>query len=180
MITTIALLIAGLLLLLLGRKIYWLFVGLVGFAAGYFIATNYIPGIPENLVVLVAIGVGLVGLLLAKFVQRFAMALAGFIAGGYLLMMLVASLELDNALMTNLAFIVGGVLGAVFLNILLDWALILLSSGVGSYLALEALGADLGGWVRMVTMLVIAFTGVAIQSAAWHREQGKEKKKNGD
>ncbi len=95
MSTTITL-ILGALLLVLGRKLFWLFVGALGFLAGMSLAQNYLGGQSENVVLIAGIVCGLLGVVLAIFLQRVAIAAAGFFAGGYFVMNVAGILSWNN------------------------------------------------------------------------------------
>ena len=88
--------IIGLAVLLFGRHLFWLFVAVAGFVLGVMIAPQLLPGQPDWLILLVALVLGLVGLLLAVVVQQIAIALAGFIFGGYALLSLLAAVGLSE------------------------------------------------------------------------------------
>jgi hypothetical protein len=70
----------GICLLTLGRKLFWLFVALIGFEAGTYIAARVFTQQPEWVVLVFAIVVGIIGALLAIFLQTVVIAGAGFIA----------------------------------------------------------------------------------------------------
>lgn len=61
--------IEGIALLTLGRKLFWLFVGLIGFEAGTQFAGRMFVAMPEWMTLLIAIAVGLLGAILAIFLQ---------------------------------------------------------------------------------------------------------------
>ena len=71
-------------LLFFGRRAFWLFVAGAGFVAGLSLANRILQG-PEAIGVIIGIGIGLLAALLAVFVQRFAISLASFLVGGYML-----------------------------------------------------------------------------------------------
>jgi hypothetical protein len=73
--------IGGIALLIMGRRLYWLFVGLIGFVVGALLSQQFFSAQPEWMSVLVALGFGVAGALLAVFLQGIAIAAAGFIAG---------------------------------------------------------------------------------------------------
>jgi hypothetical protein len=75
-------LLAGIALLLAGRRLFWLFVGVVGFFAGLRFALQVL-GPRADLRWIVALAAGLLGIVLAIALQRLAVALAGFFVGGY-------------------------------------------------------------------------------------------------
>src|SRR6476661_9326781 len=74
--------IIGAAILLFGRKLFWLFVAALGFAVGLEIAVYFMKDPPQWMLLLVGLGCGVVGALLAILVQKIAVAVAGFIAGG--------------------------------------------------------------------------------------------------
>ena len=49
----------GLLMVIMGRQLYWLFVGGIGFIFGILIATNYYSGYSDWVTVFIALGEGL-------------------------------------------------------------------------------------------------------------------------
>ena len=63
-------LVLGLLLLLLGRRLFWLFIAVAGFVLGVEAAPFVLPHATELFTLLVAIVLGISGALLAIFVQR--------------------------------------------------------------------------------------------------------------
>jgi hypothetical protein len=69
---TVLQIVAGIGLLVLGRKLFWLFVSGIGFVAALALASRFLGGMPEWLQILLAVGVGLVGALVAIFLQKAA------------------------------------------------------------------------------------------------------------
>ena len=124
--------VLGVILLLLGRKLFWFFVGVIGFVTGVLLATQYLHGQPEWVILIIALIAGVLGALLAGLVERVAVEIVGFLGGGYIALGLLGLLKLGNGQFSWLPFLVGGVIGALLVAVLLDWALILLSSLEGS------------------------------------------------
>src|SRR6185503_10713713 len=79
--TRVVLALVGVALLVAGRRLFWLAVGALGFIAGYQAMERWGTGLPHSAALVVAVAVGVVGLVLAIFVQRVAVALAGFFLG---------------------------------------------------------------------------------------------------
>src|SRR5215212_4583114 len=118
--------IVGAAILLFGRKLFWLFVAALGFAVGLEIAAYFMKEPPHWMMLLVALGCGVVGALLAILLQKVAIAVAGFIAGGRIAWALAGAFFVDHAHYRGITFLVGGILGAFLLLALFDWVLILL------------------------------------------------------
>jgi hypothetical protein len=162
--TPVVALVVGVLLLLFGRRLFWLFVGVVGFVAGWHFALQTWHKPPEGGVILLAIVCGVLGLILALLVQKVAVALAGFAIGwsacawllGWQMMMLKPGQMLVLAVV--------GVVAALLALLVFDFALILYSSVAGAALIVEHVHLDLGGTARLVVLVVLAVIGIAVQS----------------
>lgn len=154
--------LVGVALLFFGRRAFWLFVAGAGFVAGLSLANRILQG-PEAVGVIIGIGIGLLAALLAVFVQRFAIGLAGFLVGGYLAIQVLPMLNLEGGWVSLLvAFIIGGIIGVILVGVFLDWALISLSSLAGASLVTDAL--NLGGGLGMVVFVILIVIGVVFQA----------------
>ena len=159
----------GIALLFLGRKMFWLFVGGFGFLAASTLASRFLHAQAEWLVILLALGAGVVGALLAIFLQRLAIGLGGFLAGGYLVVAAMELIHFDAGGWTWLAFILGGVIGALLITGLFDWTLIFLSTFAGASLIIRALNLE---FLYSALILVAAsIIGVLVQSRLRKQEK---------
>jgi hypothetical protein len=152
--------LAGILLLFVGRRLFWLFVGLLGFVAGITFATQYFSNQPSWMLLAIALICGLVGILLAVFLQKLAIAIGGFLAGGLFLQSFVQALGWNIAPL--IPFIAGGILGAILLLAVFDWALIFLSSITGAILISRAL--PLQSPLDLITFVVLLVIGIFVQA----------------
>jgi uncharacterized protein DUF4203 len=124
----------GAVVLFFGRRLFWLCVAAVGFAAGMEVAPQLIHEPSPVLQLTVALFLGFIGAFLALLLQKVAIAVAGFLAGGKLAMALVAAFISEGARYPGITFIVGGIIGAILLLSVFNWALIVMSAVVGAYL----------------------------------------------
>jgi len=156
----------GAVLLTLGRKLFWLFVAGVGFAVGMFITPLLLSDAPQGVTLAVAVALAVLGAVLAITLQKIAIGLVGFVAGGLIALWLLRALGLDLGSMQWLAFIGGGILGALLLATLFDWGLILLSSLVGANLVVSGVGGliSLPENLLPIIFLVVFGLGVLIQA----------------
>ncbi|MCO6435473.1 MAG: DUF4203 domain-containing protein [Phycisphaerae bacterium] len=152
--------VLGLLVLLLGRRLYWIMVGISGFLAGSEFAQQFLADWAPWSRFLVAIGAGAIGVVLAIFAQRIAFAVLGFYGGGFIALVLTRSTAGDNAQLAW--FILAGLAGAIIAAAVMDWAIILLTSFAGAS-AIVA-GLALGPAFQAVLLLILAALGIAIQS----------------
>jgi hypothetical protein len=159
----------GAILLILGRKFFWLFVGILGFIAGLGLAERVLVGRPQWVILLVALVAGFIGAGVAIFLQRLAIALAGFLAGGYILIHALTLLGIDSGNLYWILFVVGGIIGAILVTLLFDWALIVLSSITGANLIIEALRLTLPN--RIWLFLLLALVGIIIQAVLMQRDR---------
>ncbi len=175
-------LILGAVLLVAGRKLFWLFVGIVGFVAGYSFALQYLHLRPGGAQLVVALVAGVIGVLLAIFAQKIAIAIAGFLVGAYLAEEVLGvalapsaghALSTIGHLSSGQAIIVlaVGVLAALLAVGLFDLALIVLSALAGAGLVSDAL--QLGGSLRLVLFVVLACIGMAVQTGWSRRSRGR-------
>jgi hypothetical protein len=106
------------------------------------------------------------GALLAITLQKIAIGLVGFIAGGLIALWLLRALALDPGAIQWLVFIGGGILGALLLAALFEWGLILLSSLVGANLLVSGAGGliTLPANLLPIIFLVVFGLGVLIQA----------------
>jgi uncharacterized protein DUF4203 len=157
----------GAVILLFGRRLFWLCVAAVGFAAGFEIAPQLIHE-PSTLVMLAfAITLGFIGALLAMFLQKIAIAIAGFLAGGKLAVAIAVAFLVHPAQYFWITFLIGGIVGAILLLVLFDWALIALSSVVGAYLILNAFSLPASG--TSILFIALVAIGVIVQVTSMRR-----------
>ena len=151
---------AGLVLLFLGRRLFWLFVGLLGFLAGITFGAQVFSNQPYWLLWIIAIGCGLVGIFLAFFLQRLAIGIAGFLAGGFCVATVVQAMgwSLDPIF----SYLIGGVLGAILLSMVFDWALIFFSSVTGALLVTKSIPIQPS--ILWLVFLALVIVGIFFQA----------------
>jgi len=152
----------GVLLLTFGRRLFWLFVGSLGFIAGLQMAEQSLSAHPLWVIWVVALIFGLAGALLALFFQGFAIVIGGFAAGSAIAAHLAVFFRLAPS---AILLLMGGFFGAMLLYFLFDWALIVLSSMVGATLLVAEIS-----WSQQVEMVIYGvFVGVGIvfQTLLW-------------
>jgi MFS family permease len=161
--------IVGVIILLFGRRIFWLCVAAVGFAAGVEMAPHIVQQPSPLLALTFALVLGFVGALLALFLQKIAVAIAGFVSGGKLALAVAAAFLGNAAQFYWLTFIIGGVIGAILLLSLFDWALIFVSSILGAYLIQGLVTLPPTGTTILFMVLVVV--GVLVQAGAFRRSR---------
>ena len=159
--------VVGILLLTLGRALFWLFVGGSGFVVALYLTAELLPDQSTWVFLLVAIVAGALGAWLAVALQRLAIGVGGFLGGGYIAEVFVESSNLGIGGPEWLPFVVGGVLGSILLGALFNPALIVLSSLVGATLVADSL--PLGPDSSLVAMVVAAALGIIVQSHMYQK-----------
>jgi MFS family permease len=159
----------GVVVLLFGRRLFWLCVAAVGFAAGVELAPHLVTNPTPLVALIVAVVLGLIGALLAIFLQKIAIAVAGFLAGGKLATAIAAAFFIEHAHYFTITFVIGGILGALLLLMLFDWALIFFSAMVGAHLIARTIVLPPSG----ATILFIALValGIVVQVAMLRRSR---------
>lgn len=160
--TTILQILLAIGLLFFGRRLYWAFVGAIGFISVTQWAMAHMQAQPEWVVLLLGLAVGVIGALLAIFLRAVGISLAGFMGGAYLFMSLAALLNLTDPVIETVLTIVGGVLGLIFILSIFDWALIILSAFSGAMLLTSYIPVETAYlWVVLIVLLV---AGIVVQA----------------
>ena len=159
--------VVGIGLLLAGRKIFWLFVGGIGFLIGIELARRI--AFPSDwMIIIAALGLGLIFALLAVFLESVAIGIAGFLGGGLAAIRIAALFGMEAPVAQPVLFVVGGILGALLIVVLLNWALITISSIAGASMVASSL--PMAGAQRPIVLLLLIVLGVVVQSVAMRRE----------
>jgi hypothetical protein len=147
----------------MGRQLFWIFVGAAGFIFGSTLATHFLIGQPAFGIVSFGVAGGLVGIGLALFAQHFAVGVAGFVMGSYVLTYLLSTFGVVGTGWTWLAAVGSGIIDAVLVVAFFDFALIALSSLSGAELIIQTLNFE-----RLKTVflfVLLAAIGAAIQTS---------------
>ncbi len=133
-----------------------------------FLAREQLHVHSQWLVMSIALLAGLMGALLTLFLQKFAIALAGFGAGGYLCAIALERLNLER--FTWIGFVVGGIIGSLLLLTVFEWALIVLSSLVGAAFLADGIAPEQNNLCIFVVALVIGLTLQSFQMPKKRKE----------
>ena len=159
----------GVVVLFFGRKLFWLCVAAVGFAAGVQIAPHLVHEPSSLMALTIAVVLGLIGALLALFLQKIAIAVLGFLAGGKLAGAIAAAFLVQYAQYSAVIFVVGGIIGAILLLVLFDWALIIVSSLIGAHLIVYQSAIALPQSGSTIVFIGLAVIGILVQAASFRR-----------
>ena len=157
----------GIAVLLFGRRLFWLLVAAVGFAAGVELAPWLVHEPSSILVITAALVLGFIGALLALFLQKIAVAVVGFVAGGRLAVAIITAFVVQHDTTFALTFLVGGIVGALVFLLLFDWALIVISSLVGAHLITGAITLPQTG--ATIVFIVLTIIGIVVQTGLSRR-----------
>ncbi|MGD8621315.1 MAG: hypothetical protein PVH60_05130 [Anaerolineales bacterium] len=160
----------GAMLMIQGRKIYWLFVGGLGFFVTLTLFDPTYSGMSEQAVRIIGIIVALIGALMAIFLQRLAIFVGGFLGGGFLLILVIELFGVRLGGLNTYLFLVGGIVGALIVNSAFDGALIFFSSTIGAAMIVQTL--DLIPLWRFVTVPTLTVVGMGLQALIMRDEDG--------
>jgi len=153
--------IAGGLLLIFGRKLFWLFVSITGFLIGMMYIPELLPGQADEVILTVSLIAGLMGAFLSVLLQKFAVGLAGLAAGGYVSFYLLQTLAVNIGDFRWLAILAGALIGAVLAGSMYDWALILITSASGAVVVTQYLPVSMP--ISAIVLLVLFIAGLVAQ-----------------
>ena len=159
----------GAVILFFGRKLFWLCVAAIGFATGVELAPHLVQQPSALLSLTIALLLGIVGALLALFLQKIAIGVLGFLAGGKLAGAIAAAFFVHYAQRSTIIFVVGGIVGAILLLVLFDWALIVVSSLIGAHLIQSAIVLPPSG--STIVFIGLAVIGILVQAASLRGSQ---------
>ena len=157
-------LLSGIVLLVSGRRLFWLIIAILGFIFSYQLVQENSPNLSQEAILVIGLLLGIVGAMLAVFIQKIAIALAGLLAGAMVADYIWHWLGQTGDLYI-LAIIAGAILGCLFMVVIFEWALVILTSLAGASLLVQSL--DLSGQAMSgIIFLALALLGIFIQS--WH------------
>jgi len=154
-------------LLMAGRKLFWLFIGALGFITGIQVTASIWQG-PDWLLLVIGVVVGIIFAMLATFLQALAIGIAGFLGGGYVLTILAGMLGIEIGIPAWIIYIIGGIIGVALVSFLFDWAIITLSSLAGASLVSSAIFLQSN---TQLFFIALFFVGVIVQGSLMRNEK---------
>ncbi len=163
--------VLGILMLVGGRRFFWVFVGAMGFVSGFTYGKE-IFGLEYVQTLLIAASIlGVIGIVIALFMQGIAIGIAGFLAGSYVTFSLLPVFGKFSLELTWLIVLIGGIVGLVLSILLINWMLIFLSSVTGAAIIAHYIPPD--SWVKPAIWIVLSVAGIVIQTILFLRKEKK-------
>lgn len=156
----------GVVLLVVGRRLYWLLVGLVGFVLGFTLVAEVLEG-PAWAEVLGGVLGGLLASGLAVLFQKVVIAVAGLLIGAMAVLWWAEKMAWGNSWWLWLLAAIAGLAGAWLVRTLFEVGLIVLSSVMGAAVVLEAIARPPDELSPIFLALVAG--GILIQSLGSRR-----------
>ena len=162
--------VLGVALLVAGRKLFWLFIGALGFITGIQLTANFWQG-PDWMLLIIGVIVGVIFAALATFLQALAIGLAGFLAGGYAFTILAGMLGMETLMPAWIVYIIGGVIGVALVSFLFDWAIITLSSLAGALLVIRTFFSQTDN--AQIILAALFILGIIVQGSLLRSEKNR-------
>ncbi len=167
------LLVIGLILVVLGRRVYLISIGILGFLGGLYLFTAFLGTAHDWRSLLFALLLGTVGSLLAFALHKAAWIYGGFCGGGVLLLYFSDATGVWPVGSPVLLFLIGGTVGAILFLAMLDWALILVTTLTGSILI--AYQSGLRGPAGQAIFAALVILGLLVQRSALRGDRAEKK-----
>ncbi len=161
--------LTGILFLLVGQRLYWLFIAGLGFLFGFEFSTAFFFGYAHWQKLVISLIFGLLGLVSALFLQGLAIILTGFITGGYLFLNLWKFMGWEIGWWWILFFI-SGVVTSILLANFFNPVLILLTSFIGTLLIIQFF--PLIPVMKIIFFIAIFAIGIFVQSNQYFNIKG--------
>jgi hypothetical protein len=166
----------GVILLVAGRKLYWFFSAVAGMIGGIYLGGVVLDAESQGWQIAFAVIGAILGAMLAVGLQKIALAIVGFVAGGYGALFLWQTFGLPaEGKLELLPFILGGILASLLVVMAFEYGLIALTSWGGATLISRQL--DLDGWVAAAVFFVLIIAGAVIQSVALVSDRKRQRAK---
>jgi hypothetical protein len=161
--------LVGLLVLTLGRQLFWMLIAGLGFIFGITYGAQYYAGQPEWMILVIGLAAGLVGALFAVFLQQMAVAVAGFGAGWYLATGVLDLINWEPGLLSWVVLGIGGIIGLFLVIFLFDWSLIILSALTGALIIIRSV--NYGNQFEAILFIFLVLIGMIVQFLLWQQER---------
>lgn len=152
----------GIILLMLGKKLFWLFSGAIAFVFGLEFLPLVLRGQSPHIILISALVLSIIAIVLSFLFQKVGLSLAGFMAGVYVAMSIVNELRVNIPWLPWVLFVVGGMTGIVLTLVLFDLALIFLSSLSGAFLIVQVMKFSLP--LTKILFVFLVCIGIATQT----------------
>jgi hypothetical protein len=165
-IASIVLVVLGLAVAFLGRKLLWLLIAAAGFILAFELTNRFLG--ESSISLIISIGVGLVAGYYATKFTRLLLNIAGFILVGNAALTIYGwFFSTEQFWIALLVFVVGGVIGLGLLRMTFDIAVIVISALGGAAIVAEGLpgiASFLGQpWLLTIVSIVVVVLGFLYQ-----------------
>jgi hypothetical protein len=155
----------GVLIAVVGRRLFWLAVALAGFALGYVVSQYFASGLDEMVSLLIGIVFGIVfGIVAVRGLPLIASALGAVLLG--LTSGTIVTLFTDTDWIAWVALLIGAGAGWLLVSQGLQLALVILTAACGGTIAgrgINTLQPDWADWIPIIVGLGVFALGLVVQ-----------------
>lgn len=172
--------VSGLVTLLYGKKLFWLFLFLAGFLVGFLLGPLLFPNMDLWHQLLIGLGIGVVMALLSKSAPVVITAIIAFFAGGSFMLQLVENLVPLNQFFSVTIYIVAGILTVFLATKLFELSLTVISSLLGASTLARVIHEllPMGNLVQAGLIIALAIVGILFQLSVFKSDNSPEIVKN--
>jgi hypothetical protein len=151
----------GFMMLIAGRPVYSVFVGSISFLLGTYLTSQIRVFPPEWNTFFVPLLFAIIGVVLTQAFKRWTARVAGFIAGGILIVNLPNAFGSGVYWNSSLLFAAAGIISVILLFFIFDFALIVLSTLTAVTLILSYM--RVGNLDQGAMFFILAIFGIVVQ-----------------
>jgi hypothetical protein len=164
-VTSILIILFGIVLLLAGRNLFWLLIAVIAFLTAYQTGLVQFSELDETTRILICVACGALAAVLAIFFQKVIIALAGFFITIQLIQNGLHISWENTTILVQALVLVSAIVGAICSVIFFDYALVILSSIYGALLITNNLMGANESIGFIVCFIVLTLVGIFFQTS---------------
>ena len=159
----------GFFLLLFGQQFFWIFSVIIAFLYGFNLTEIFLPDLSLKTMIISGIICGFLGGVIGVTFRPFAIFVISILSGGFIGMHIYPAFLYNIEIIYLPSVIIGTLIAVLLFTLSFDWALIILSSFIGTMFVFAPLYE--GANSQIIGFIALFISGVALQSILIEKER---------